>query len=221
MDKVLKEIKENELKIEELEKQRRDNNIKTEDTRNKSLEKSINALKTRIKYSEREKEYHNSKLEMIKTNKGVYVLLILMVIVAINLSFFFNMPIPRDMSIFYQFCFMITTTVGGSTILGTLISKKVLDLKIKSLDKDILDTTNELNEKTPLLEKVNKQIKSLEEKDIDLALEISKLEKRNDYLKSIRSEVIESFIKDNNELHLLINEEYNKSETEKQKVNKK
>lgn len=221
MDKALKEIKENELKINELEEQRESNSIKKEEKRNKKLETSVSVLKIRIDYNKREKEYYNSKVEIIESNKGVFAFLIFMVICAINLVFFFNMQIPRDMSMFYQFCFMITTTVGCSTVLGTIIAKKILNSKLKLLDKDILDTTNELNEKIPLLEEVKKQIKELEDKDADLAFEISKLEERNDYLKSIRAEVIESFIKDNNQLHLLINEEYNKSETAKQKINKK
>ena len=221
MDKALIEIKEKELKLEELYKQKALNNMKKEEIKNIDLINSINYLENSKLAKKIGKNNLLTNLDKLKKEKKYYISIVMLLFMILDIIMFFEMPIPRDLVEFNLVTLLTGSTIFASTF-GTFSLLQHREKKqLKFLEKEMGEISSKLEKEKPLLEEMNKAIDPIEKENANIDLQINEIKNRIEYLNQIRSEVIKSFCQDNSELNLLIDNEYNKSENVKQKVNKK
>lgn len=228
MDKALKKINELKQKLEELYVEKDNIEDKIDFKNQDRLECSIGhdklvRTKKRLENRKQNIEYKQSNLKKWKKQMIICtsILILISEFIIVGLSFSILSPNAALTLTLLTNMLCIPGCIFAGDVNNYKLHKKYLkEHKLENVEKELAENSKELEFSKKHMDKLNIELNNFLNTQEDILNNINLLESEIKNIKNIRATVIEEYIKDNQELDILINNEYEK-ENQKQLINKK
>lgn len=228
MDKALEKINELKEKLEKLyiEKDNIEDKIdfKNQDKILFSIEQNkLEKTKNKLKNRKDNIEYKQSNLKKWKKQMIIVTALMMLFMESFVIAgSIFMLPLKPALIMIAVFSvFIIAGSVHFGDINNYRLAKRYLkNHKLEEVENEVSENNKKLNLQEKQLNNIERELSDSFNKQDEILNNIDLLESEVKILEDIRSSVINEYIKDNQELDVLINKEYEK-ENQKQLIKKK